>query len=89
MIRRDLLGHRELGPVQAMFGWLLHCATVAVVRKSRRILRSVYTVLSMSFFAVVGVALVVAALLAAAGVYALVQAVRELLGYSSWYDGES
>ena len=85
-----------------MLGWLLRCATVAVVRKSRRILRSVYTVLSMSFFAVGGVALVVAAvverapvgilvaavLFAAAGVYALVQAVRELLGYSSWCDGD-
>ena len=61
------------------------------VRKPRHVLRSVYTVLSMSFFALGGIALIVLAvyerapvgvlvalvLLAAAGVYALVQAVRE------------
>ena len=54
----------------------------------------------MSFFALGGIALIVVAvyerapvgvlvamvLLAAAGVYALVQAVRELLGLSSWWD---
>jgi len=54
----------------------------------------------MSFFALGGIALIVLAvyerapvgvlvalvLLAAAGVYALVQAVRELLGLSSWWD---
>jgi hypothetical protein len=81
---------------------LLRWATVGDVGTSRRVIRSIYTVLSMSFFALGGVALVVVAvherapvgilvavvLLAAAGVYALVQAVRELLGYSSWWDGE-